>query len=336
MPPKTTKKSTKPSRKQGSPIEAELDEMGFELENEEEAEIVVQKSKKNGRKLVKIDENLRISAENGSKSSNFLEENRMEIDEKPGNLAKKSSKNGSRVVKSDEKSENLVQSVPKSTTNGSKVAIIEDDPEIRAENGVKSSKSDEKPDFSAQNGSKLAQNAPNRISRPRRSVTTAKKVSYVPSDDQLELSSSSSELESSSEDEDTEIRPKTGSKIAKKREKSFKISESESSSESPDDESEASEASEDPSIPGPSEPRKRRKIQRKSTLSSGGATTKDLHWPKCSKASIARKTGNPGSKNAAKKPAKSSLRMAQKQKPDQPWKKNLKGENFVEKIEKLV
>ncbi|PIC37293.1 hypothetical protein B9Z55_015972 [Caenorhabditis nigoni] len=177
-------------------------------------------------------------------------------------------------------------------------------------------------------------------SRPRRSIATFKRVSYAPKDHLAgidEMSSSSSDEASDSDDVMDSEEPKKnpnpqkrgGSRIQqkevpKKRSKAFKIESEESSSDSYESgESEESE-NDDSEATGPSSrsaPAKKGRFgaSKGKSSKSKGSDQKDAHWPKCSKASIARKTGNP--KNS--KNVKSGLRMAVKQKPPQPWKKNL-------------
>uniref|UniRef100_A0A1I7TQF6 Rad4 domain-containing protein n=1 Tax=Caenorhabditis tropicalis TaxID=1561998 RepID=A0A1I7TQF6_9PELO len=191
-----------------------------------------------------------------------------------------------------------------------------------------------------------------RTSRPRRSVVSTKRVSYVAKDDLdgiMELSSSSSDA-SDSEDqmeltfETAKAAPTASAKkrvgknvevVPKKRSKAYRISSESSSSDSYESDSEASN-SEDSEAPGPSQkPSTSRGGWKSSGKSSGkskasGGGEKDMHWPKCSKASIARKTGNP--KNS--KTVKSSLRMATKPKPPQPWKKNLQNYEADRKMAK--
>ncbi|CAL2042314.1 unnamed protein product [Caenorhabditis brenneri] len=190
--------------------------------------------------------------------------------------------------------------------------------------------------------------------RPRRSVVNARRVSYVPKNDLdgiMELSSSSSSEVSDSDDvmemtiDEKKPEPKLATKrggaqatekiIPKKRSKAYRISSS-SSSESFESDSEEETISEESDAPGPSQragpsSRFRGKASGKSRPKpKAGSADKDMHWPKCSKASIARKTGNP--KNS--KTVKSGLRMAAKPKPPQPWKKNLQNYEADRKMAK--
>ncbi|CAI2349861.1 unnamed protein product [Caenorhabditis sp. 36 PRJEB53466] len=124
--------------------------------------------------------------------------------------------------------------------------------------------------------------------RPRRSVTS-KNPSYLQNkeDNMIEISSSSSS-----------------------------VSDSDSDMESRHSYESISDCQEEQKH----EPIKKEKSQcRKTKNIRSLADSNDVNWPRCRPASIARKTGNP----AGSKVVKSGLRIAAKQKPQQPWKKNL-------------
>ncbi|UMM31083.1 hypothetical protein L5515_012705 [Caenorhabditis briggsae] len=267
----------------------------------------------------------------------------------PKSMSSRFSKMAPKLARSLQKTSKSPEDLPEDSDAEEPAKNEESDDEMEIDDSDAPAAS--KPTKSNKNGSgapKRAQKAADApkstSSRPRRSITTSRRVSYVPKDHLAgieEMSSSSSDEASDSDDVMDSEEPKKelkrlGSRIQqkgvpKKRSKAFKIESEESSSDSYESgESEESENddSEDVGGPGPSSkaysrshPAKKGRFggSKGKSSKSKGSDQKDAHWPKCSKASIARKTGNP--KNS--KNVKSGLRMAVKQKPPQPWKKNL-------------